>query len=178
MEVTTSVDFNVASVNDNVTLTCNSSGGPNNTYEWMKDGIVLSDEVDITLTLNAVNASSGGDYTCTISNAAGRDSGNVTVYVAPYIVTLPEEQVVATNGSSVSFTCEANGFPNPNVTWDKIDLNMIRTVQSTTSVLEVDPVIFGNEGIYRCVATFQIGGMMFTTTDETTLVGKNVTVIY
>ena len=99
MEVTTSVDFNVAFVNDNVTLTCNSSGGPNNTYEWMKDGMVLDDEVDITLTLNDVNASYGGNYTCTVSNAAGRDSGNVILYVAPYIVTLQEEQVLTTNGS-------------------------------------------------------------------------------
>ena len=176
MEVTTSVEFNVASVNDDVTLTCNSSGGPNNIYEWMKDGTVLDDEAEITLTLNDVNASSGGNYTCTVSNAAGRDSGNVTLYVAPYIVTPLEEQVLATNGSSVNVTCEADGFPYPNVIWDQTDLNMIRIVQSITSVLEVDPVIFGNEGVYRCVATFEIGEMIFNTTDETMLVGKSIVI--
>ena len=171
--VTSSVDLNVASLNDNVSLMCNNSGGPSNAYEWMKDGMIIDGEVDNTLALNKVTASSGGSYTCTVSNAAGNDSASITLYVAPYIVTPLDEQSLTASGSNVNINCDAAGFPSPIVNW----VDMTNMEVSNTSLLEFSPVMFGDEGLYRCVATTEIDGMNFTATDETILVGRYNTTI-
>ena len=72
---------------------------------------------DSMLEVMDIDASSGGVYTCIVSNAAGSDSASTTLYVAPYIVTPLEEQTLTTNGSNVSISCDADGFPNPSVSW-------------------------------------------------------------
>ena len=167
--IASNVDLNIASLNNIVMMMCSSGGGPNNTYEWVKDGTVLNGETSDTLILIIANASFGGDYTCTVSNAAGNDSASTALYVAPYIVTPLEEQTLTTSGSNVNITCDADGFPSPIVIW--VDM-MIAEVENT-SLLEFSPVMFGDEGLYRCVATSEINGMIFTTTDDTVLVGKH-----
>ena len=169
MVVASNVDLNIASLNDIVMLMCSSSGGPNNTYEWIKDATVLNGETSDTLTLIITNASFGGDYTCTVSNAAGNDSASTTLYVAPYIVTPLEEQTLTTSGSNVNIICDADGFPSPTVIW----VNMMIAEVENTSLLEFSPVMFGDEGLYRCVATAEINGMSFTAIDDTVLVGKH-----
>ena len=171
--VISNVDFNVASLNNNVSLMCSSDGGPNNTYQWMKEGMVLDNETDATLDVIVINASTGGSYICTVINLAGNDYGNVTLYVAPYIVTSPEEHVLSAVGDNVSVTCEADGFPSPDVVWNRMGMDMTR---SNTSLLEVTPVMFGDEGVYQCVASFKITGIVFNATDEITLFGKNMSV--
>ena len=70
---------------------------------------------DSTLEVMDIDASSGGVYTCIVSNAAGSDSASTTLYVAPYIVTPLEEQTLTTNGSNVNISCDADGFPSPTV---------------------------------------------------------------
>ena len=173
MVVTSNVSFNIASLNQAVCLMCNGSGGPNNTYEWMKDGNVLDGEVDNTLALNIINGSSGGNYTCILRNAAGNDSDSTILYVAPYIINPLEEKVFTMNGSTLSIICEADGFPSPEVMWARIHENMTGTVVSTTSLLDMNPVVFGNEGLYRCIVSFEIGEMLHMAFDDTTLIGMN-----
>ena len=167
------VDLNVASLNDTAMLMCTSSGGPNNTYEWIKDGTILDGETSDTLILINANALSGGNYTCTVSNAAGSGSASTTLYVAPYIVTPLEEQTLTTNGSNVNISCDADGFLSPTVNW--VDMTNAEVVNIILSLLELSPVMFGNEGLYRCVATAEINGLGFNATDDTILVGKHKT---
>ena len=169
MVAASNVDLNVASLNDTVMLMCISSGGPNNTYEWIKDGTILDGETSDILTLVIVNASSGGNYTCTVSNAAGSGSASITLYVAPYIVAPLEEQTLTTNGSNVNISCDADGFPSPIVSW--VDMTNAEVVN--TSLLKFSPVVFGDEGLYHCVATIEISGMNFTATNDTIIVGKH-----
>ena len=173
MMVTSNVSFNIASLNEAVCLMCNGSGGPNNTYEWMKDGKILDGEVDNALALNIINSSSGGVYTCIVRNAAGSGSDNMTLYVAPYIMNPLEEQVFRMNGSTLSILCDTDGFPSPDVIWARIHMNMTGTVASNRSLLEMNPVVFGNEGLYRCTASVEIGEMLHMASDETTLIGMN-----
>ena len=173
MVVTSNVSFNIASLNEVAHLMCNGSGGPNNTYKWTKDGKVVDGEVDNTLTMIIINDSSGGNYTCIVKNAAGIDSDSTTLYIAPYIKNPLEQKLLRMNGSNLSIICETDGFPSPNVTWERINKNMTGTVVSTTSLLEVNPVVFGNEGLYRCIASFEIREMMHTASHETTLIGMN-----
>ena len=59
-------------------LNCLSEGGPELEYRWTFLGNETS--TDQTLTIDNVNPSNGGDYTCTVTNDAGYDSDTITVY--------------------------------------------------------------------------------------------------
>ena len=161
-----SVSNKIANIGSNTTFNCFAMGGPQNIYRWMMNGETIGNES--TLLVNDIDASSGGSYTCLVSNAAGNDSASITLYVAPYIVTPLEEQTLTTNGSNVNIICDAAGFPSPSVNW----VDMMSVEVSNTPLLEFNPAMFGDEGVYRCVASAEICNMNFTATDETTLVGN------
>ena len=140
---------------DNVTLTCSASGGPDNSFQWQKDGADLSGENQSILQLTLIDATDGGEYTCVVSNAAGNDSTNVILYIQPYITVDPQSQILTAVGSSVTFTCEALGFPTPSYRWDKEgdpEFNTPTTYARFEQNLTFNPVSFGNEGYYTCVA--------------------------
>ena len=59
-------------------LSCSSEGGPELEYRWTFSGSEIS--TNQTLTIDNVNASNGGDYTCNVTNDAGYDSDTITVY--------------------------------------------------------------------------------------------------
>lgn len=156
----------VACLNDDVTLICTAMGGPNTTFQWKMNGTIVGN--DSTLTLAAIDASYGGNYTCTMSNAAGTDSASTTIYIAPYIVTPLEKQTLAFNGTDVIIFCNAAGFPTPTVSW----VNAMGLEVSSTSLLQSNPTIFGLEGVYRCVAKTEINRSTFNITDETIFIGN------
>ena len=60
--------------NESATLNCMASGGPNNTFMWFLNGELIKDKVDSTLTLSDVE---GGEYTCQVSNAAGKENTSI-----------------------------------------------------------------------------------------------------
>ena len=63
---------------EQLVLNCHSEGGPQLEYNW----IFLGKEIANTqiLTIDKVNASSGGNYTCNVTNSAGYESYTITVY--------------------------------------------------------------------------------------------------
>ena len=150
--------FNVVNFSEDVNLTCSARGGPNNVYEWLRNGMNTTIRSQPTLSLSLVDASDGGEYTCVVSNAAGISNASLTLYIRPYIVTHPQ-QILATVPESVSFTCKALGFPAPNYRWDKIgDPEFKRFTQNLT----FNPVNFGNEGLYQCVASIMVDMINYT----------------
>ena len=159
---------------DNVTLTCISMGGPGNVYKWEKGGEVVAN--DSILILMDIDASSGGSYTCTVSNLAGSDSATTTLYVAPYFVTHPEN-VETSNKSEVNITCQAESFPDPEYMWMRDgDSSPVREGVVTADMpnsLGFRPVLFGDEGVYTCVASITIGTVVHNETSDTAiLTGK------
>ena len=77
--VSSNVEFNIAPLGGNAILQCSAKGGPNNTYEWQKDGIILSNETGDILNLYGISPAAGGFYNCTVSNAAGNDSASIAI---------------------------------------------------------------------------------------------------
>ena len=162
----------VFSRGNSIAFICSTLGGPNNTFRWEMNGNIVGN--DSMLEVMNIDASSGGSYMCTVSNAAGNDSASTTLYVAPYIVTPLEEQTLTTNGSNVNISCDADGFPSPTVSW--VDVTNAEVVNM--SLLEFSPVMFGDEGLYHCVATAEINGINFNTIDDTILIGKHKSYVY
>lgn len=146
----------IANLDETVTFACTGDGGPNNTYQWYKDDQILPLEMRTNLTLSLVNSTHGGEYTCLVSNAAGNESVSSMLYVRPYLVVYPETEIRTNAESIVNFTCVADGFPQPNITWVKqnvSDINTSLVTVETGDMLEFRPVVFGDEGYYFCIAS-------------------------
>ena len=143
---------NIASQGENVAFTCTSSGGPDNSYEWLMDNRKIENETSNSLMLLEVNSSDGGIYTCLVSNPAGNSTSSVTLYIEPYITTVPSEGERVEQGDAVTFYCDAEGFPAPNITWWKVDMNKI-TLASENGTLKFSSVTYDDFGTYQCLAS-------------------------
>ena len=137
-------------------LMCTGLGGPNNTYQWQANNTDILGETMENLTLANVNASTGGMYTCVVTNAAGNDSDSTFLFIAPYFITEPVDEETD-NGSSVIFQCVSEAFPSPSYQWARTNGEPIRhdLVTAENSFI-FDPALFGDEGDYYCNATSRL----------------------
>lgn len=138
---------------ENATFTCTSMGGLNNVIQWYMDGVPIIRATAEQLLIRDIEALDGGVYTCTVSNSAGNESTNTTLYVAPYFIEHALD-VSTTNGSNVGFNCLAEAFPEPTYLWRRANNESIRNeaLGSDTNMLMYAPVLFGDEGPYYCEA--------------------------
>ena len=167
----------VARVEETVNFTCSSLGGPEVTYQWSKDDSVL-EENSALLVISSASTSSGGNYTCNASNPAGYDTASGALYVHPFFTLQPADAFSRIN-ANLTLTCEADGFPSPAVHWEDSKGMSV----SSSALLELAPVVFGDEGVYYCVAetTVTVGNDRITLTAlsiNATLTGKECTYMY
>ena len=142
---------------DNVTLTCLSLGGPDNMIQWLKDGMVyggLTSDTDDNLSLTDISvAGDGGVYTCVVSNAAGSDMASVSLNIQPVFTVHPADQEIV-SGDNVSFNCSAISFPELTYMWSREGGKLpVSTLGANSSMLVLDPAVFGDQGVYLCNAT-------------------------
>ncbi|KAK3738145.1 hypothetical protein QZH41_016645, partial [Actinostola sp. cb2023] len=121
----------------NISVNCSARGIPPPTIEWMNGGKMLKVSGPI-LTLNNVDRSISGKYTCVASNVAGKVYAstmiNITEPMTPVIQQTNEEFVLhkvtsvsahvggsieVLTGSSLLLLCNATGHPKPQVKWSK-----------------------------------------------------------
>ena len=154
----------IASRGENVTFNCSVQGGPGNTFQWLKNGVITVEESSV-LTVTNVTVEKGAEYTCIVSNAAGSESKNASLFIAPKIIQ-PPQAINTTNGSTENFTCLATGYPEPEIRWyksnspDHNDIKATFNMAGSGSTLDFDPVTFGDEGYYHCVASTDVLGSM------------------
>ena len=136
---------------DTVTLMCMALGGPGNTFQWAFNGEEIENETSSNLTRTNVTEEDDGAYTCTVTNPAGNGFYTTHVFIVPSI---SPTSVNADNGiTEVSFTCSAIGFVEPEIQWMKEDGSLPSSASGqNTTTLTIGPVLFGNEGLYYCVA--------------------------
>ena len=146
--------FNILSRGDNVTLTCSARGGPDNMFQWQRNGTDLPGESQTTLQLTDIGATDGGVYTCVVSNAAGNSSMSTTINIRLYFAMQPMD-INTEAGQNHMLTCGAEAFPEPTIQWfrdDGADFGMDVTGMDTSDLM-FTPVQFGDEGDYYCTAT-------------------------
>ena len=61
-------------------LNCSSEGGLVLEYTWLFSGNMIPNANTSTLTINNVNTTNAGDYTCNVTNNAGYQNNTITVY--------------------------------------------------------------------------------------------------
>ncbi|UYV75074.1 hypothetical protein LAZ67_12002366 [Cordylochernes scorpioides] len=130
------------------------------TFTWLKDGRELDGRVKVssmdgysTILFNPLSEEDEGNYTCRVTSpSSGSDS-----FTAPLHVLVPARwdqrpppQVQATEGSSVSFQCSGSGRPPPTSHWTGPRV-------TNGSSLVFPRVSRGDQGIYRCLVTNNVG---------------------
>ena len=65
------------SFNATESITCLARGGPNNMFEWSKQGMIVSKSDVLQLTM--ITGSDGGLYVCNVTNDAGSGTANTSV---------------------------------------------------------------------------------------------------
>ena len=135
-----------------VVLTCSARGGPDNVFQWQKNGADLPGKNQTTLQLTDIDATDGGEYTCVVSNAAGSSSISTTIN---FYFDMQPMDINTEAGQNHMFTCGAEAFPEPTIQWfrdDGADFGMNVTGMNTSDLM-FTPVQFGDEGDYYCTAT-------------------------
>ncbi|XP_067825529.1 hemicentin-1-like [Heptranchias perlo] len=154
----------------NVNLTCFTTGNPKPQLTWLKDGQVLNDSADYRISSDGsileileASLSHTGQYTCVATNSIGDKSKNyhLGVLVTPRIPSVgkdgvPEDVVVIVNNPT-SLVCEAVAYPSPTITWlkDGIPFKASRNIHLLPGGrgLQILNVQEEDAGRYSCVVT-------------------------
>ena len=67
----------LTSFNSTENITCLAEGGPDNMFEWSKQGVIVSNSDVLELTM--ITGSDGGLYVCNVTNDAGYGTANTSV---------------------------------------------------------------------------------------------------
>ena len=80
---------NLYSRGEQLQFNCSSEGGPVLNYTWLLSGNIIPNANTSTLTIDNVNTTHAGDYTCNVTNDAGtEDSNTIIVYSMSYYFTV------------------------------------------------------------------------------------------
>ena len=72
--------YNFYNHGEELQLNCSSQGGPVLEYIWLHSGHMIDNATASTLVIDDVSTTDRGDYTCNVTNNAGYQSNNITVY--------------------------------------------------------------------------------------------------
>ncbi|CAG4960700.1 unnamed protein product [Colias eurytheme] len=143
-----------------VELPCSARGVPNPAVWWQHNGNNITnriyvDEYGIRFVANLTDF---GNYSCIASNDHGTATFNYTLFVwMPPSITLPfEENKNVLEASNVTLSCDAIGFPIPDISWE---FNGEMLTENTTEIsfnnignLYIQNVSSDKVGEYVCVA--------------------------
>ncbi|XP_022603168.1 hemicentin-1 [Seriola dumerili] len=170
--VTVALSEILIGIGETTVMACSASGVPQPEIWWYKDDVQLHSssllDVDMlggTLTIKETQKVDAGDYSCVAVNAAGTSSGKISLDVgaAPKFIQDPSD-VAADIGSNVSLLCNAQGYPEPKVTWRRQDglplFNRSRThgtVTQSRGGLHITNLWVEDEAVYICDAQNHFG---------------------
>ncbi|XP_019616889.1 PREDICTED: LOW QUALITY PROTEIN: ADAMTS-like protein 1 [Branchiostoma belcheri] len=165
----------IAASVESITILCEVPGAKPR-ITWTKDGAGMPNEPRYqlwrngSLTINKPRHSDAGSYTCTATNAAGRDSDTslVSIAEAPDILFRNREEmnleddlvsvtvggkVKVKPGATVTIHCPVRGFPKPFINWDKLNGTLERNANvHPNGSLTITNASEGDQGAYRCEA--------------------------
>ena len=170
-----------------VTFPCTVLAKPAHTLQWNHNEILITNNTkyiignDGSLTVNNVELSDIGRYSCNVTNKYGSNSvtalldiqGNkqcISTIVLFFLLLVPStftyhpNGTIAIAGSTVTMSCIANGHPTPVIKWLKnsvpLALNNITifakthsTEDSTISSLSLFNIQLNDTGNYSCISS-------------------------
>ncbi|XP_073251059.1 uncharacterized protein [Porites lutea] len=144
---------------------CTVAGSPSPVVEWQFKGRKLLSGAkylikEEELIVRKLNYSDAGPYTCAARNILGSSEAisNLTVRGLPIFTRVPPSIATPVQGSTFQVTCQAEGYPRPEINWTRaaMPLHAGRTSinQGTFTINNLSP---DDSGFYECVATNIMG---------------------
>ncbi|XP_014742183.1 PREDICTED: hemicentin-1-like [Sturnus vulgaris] len=158
---------------DTTVMECKTTGIPPPQVKWFKGDLELRPSafliIDIhrgLLKIQETQDLDAGDYQCVATNEAGRAAGHITLDVgSPPVFTQEPGDESADLGSNVTLPCYVQGYPEPRVTWRRLDgaplfsrpSTLSSSSQLRTGALAIHNLWVSDEGTYVCEAENQFG---------------------
>ncbi|NXB77102.1 HMCN1 protein, partial [Donacobius atricapilla] len=158
---------------DTTVMECKTIGIPAPQVKWFKGDLELRASAFLTidthrglLKIQETQDLDAGDYTCLATNEAGRAAGKITLDVgSPPIFMQEPGDAAADLGSNVTLLCYVQGYPEPRVTWRRLDgaplfsrpFALSSSSQLRTGALAIQNLWVSDEGSYVCEAENQFG---------------------
>jgi hypothetical protein len=149
--ITAQSSSSTVQLSDPVVLSVTANGEATLTYQWYKDGNILTGETNSTLSFTT-GATSGGSYTCIVTNSYGTDTSDaivITVDIAAPVITSHSNDVLCFSGFFVAILVTATGKPTPTYQWYKDSVLIAGATSSTYSFFADGPSVH----VYTCTAT-------------------------
>ncbi|XP_059849711.1 hemicentin-1-like [Hypanus sabinus] len=163
----------LAVVTEAALLECQATGIPQPEVRWYKDDLEMTlvpfAKVDLlqgTMMIMDVQDMDAGVYTCLATNEAGSSAAVVTLDVgsAPLFSEAPSDVSVAIS-KNVTLPCSAEGYPTPQIKWQRTDgqpiFNKADSMSLVTQLgsggLFIENVWLDDEAMYVCEARNQFG---------------------
>ena len=165
----------VATNGDDVHLRVLAKGTPPLFYQWFFNLTnILDQQTGGTLDLSNVSPSQAGTYSVIVTNAYGSDTSsppaNLTVVVAPTILSNPQDQTV-TNGDGVAWTVFAQGTGPLTYQWF-FNNNLLGL--ETNATFAISNVIPAQAGNYQVVVANTYGSVTSTPAKLTVVLAPRV----
>ncbi|NXY61032.1 HMCN1 protein, partial [Callaeas wilsoni] len=158
---------------DTTVMECKTTGIPPPQVKWFKGDLELRASTFLVidthrglLKIQETQDLDAGDYMCVATNEAGRAAGKITLDVgSPPIFTQEPGDESADLGSNVTLPCYVQGYPEPRVTWRRLDgaplfsrpFALSSSSQLRTGALAIQNLWVSDEGTYVCEAENQFG---------------------
>ncbi|XP_042311933.1 matrix-remodeling-associated protein 5 [Sceloporus undulatus] len=160
-------------------IPCDAVGEPKPFLSWTKisTGALMTANTRIqrfevlkngTFIIRNVQLQDRGQYLCTAQNPHGTDKMIVLLTVLaqqPKMLGPRFRDVTVYFGEKVTMDCQANGIPNPHISWIFPDRKILQTVSTTEGrvmlyenrTLSLKDTSFSDRGVYKCIASNAAG---------------------
>lgn len=152
-------------LHETLTLECVAGGVSTPHVYWYKDGQIATDNrrtlLHTNLIIKTVERLDAGNYSCLLANETREVAHNtysVIVLEAPLISRAPQDQT-APAGNDITFTCETQGNPAPNITWlhNTVNIPPSPRFHPWGNTLQINNVAEEDAGMYQCMADNGVG---------------------
>jgi len=155
-----------------VTFTVAASGASPMSYQWKKNGTSISGATSASYTINPVQISDAGSYTCTVTNVYGSATSNAAALSTdstPVIVSHPASATVNVGGSA-TFSVTASGAAPLNYQWKRNGTDISGQTNNSMSIASAQTT---DAGSYNCVVSNSSGSVQSNAANLTVNVSQS-----
>ncbi|XP_071041345.1 cell adhesion molecule Dscam1 [Parasteatoda tepidariorum] len=119
----------------------------------------INTQPDISiLVVKQLSGFNRGNFTCQVNNAAGKDTYTASLVLkAPPKWTKEPQSVEMELGSAVTLDCAASGYPEPRITWSRVEGSSSTPLTVRNGSLHFNPLLNEHRGDYVCEARNSVG---------------------
>jgi PKD repeat protein/Leucine-rich repeat (LRR) protein len=141
-----------------VTFSVVATGTAPLSYQWYKNGVIISEAISDSYLITNVQPADSGNYSVVVRNDAGSVNSSmahltVTPIPQPPVITRDPISQIVSLGGRVNFSVTATGTQPFSYVWQKNGI----VVGGNTSTLTISPVSFDDSGSYRVIVSNSLG---------------------